>query len=91
MSTRRLALQPFVLSGGWKVDAGEWVCTPAQAMMKDPARYIAPQEFHGFRFVDPKLLGSLGGSKCQISQPGEPTQFTDVADWQLWGSGRMAW
>lgn len=91
MSTRRLALQPFVLSGGWKVDVGKWVCTPAQAMMKDPAKYAAPQEFDGFRFVDSKLLENLGISKSQISQAGEVTQFTDVVDWQFWGSGRMAW
>lgn len=91
MSTRRQALAPFVLSDGCRVEVGDWVCTPARAMMRDPSNYVKPEEFHGFRFVDPTLLSSLDASRFQVPQPGQPSQLTDVAGWQIWGTGRMAW
>ena len=60
-------------------------------MMGDPAYYAEPQEFHGFRFVDPATLRESGdGPKFKIPQPGDCAQLTDL-DWQLWGTGRMAW
>ena len=91
MSTRRQALQPFSLSGGWKIDVGEWVCTPVRAMMKDPVYYAEPQEFHGFRFVDPGTLQEFGdGPDFKMPQRGDCAQLTDL-DWQFWGTGRMAW
>ncbi|KAL8646340.1 MAG: hypothetical protein Q9226_006901 [Calogaya cf. arnoldii] len=89
MSTRRQALEPFILSGGWKVEVGDMICTPARAMMKDPAHFAAPQEFLGFRFVDPELLVDLDRPKLQSPQPGQPHQLTDATDWQVWGTGRM--
>lgn len=91
VSTRRQALKPFVLSNGCRVEVGEWVCTPARAMMRDPSNYVKPLEFHGFRFVDPKILETLDVSHFQVPQPGQSSQLTDVVGWQIWGSGRMVW
>ncbi|KAL8993766.1 MAG: hypothetical protein Q9169_006098 [Polycauliona sp. 2 TL-2023] len=91
MSTRRQALEPFALSGGWKVEVGDMVCTPARAMMKDPAHFTAPQEFSGFRFVEPQLLADLNSPQSQTPQPGQAHQLTDATDWQVWGTGRMVW
>lgn len=92
VSSRRLALKPFVLSNGSRVEAGEWVCTPLRAMNRDPARYSNPHEFHGFRFVDPEILRTVTSSDFEVPQPGVPSELTDVtADWQTWGIGRIAW
>ncbi|KAL8636995.1 MAG: hypothetical protein Q9228_005685 [Teloschistes exilis] len=91
ISTRRQALEPFVLSGGHKVEMGDMVCTPARAMMKDPAHFAAPQAFSGFRFVKPELLVDLDRSRLQVPQPGQPRSLTDATDWQVWGTGRMVW
>lgn len=54
----------------------QYVYTPARAMMRDRTNYAKPLEFHGFRFVDPKLLDSLIFSNIQIPQPGQPSQLT---------------
>ena len=59
--------------------------------MNDPANYPEPEEFHGFRFVEPELLESISSGEFQIPQPGKPSRLTDTADWQVWGTGRMAW
>ena len=91
MSTRRLVLEPFALSNGSKVEVGDWVCTPLRAMMRDPANFSQSHEFHGFRFVDPALLASFKSSEFHRPQPGASSQLTDLAGWQLWGTGRMAW
>lgn len=94
VSSRRLALTPFELSNGAKVEPGEWVCTPLRAMNRDPAKYSKPDDFHGFRFVDPNLLERIESpsSGFQIPEPGQPSDLTEVtADWQLWGIGRIAW
>lgn len=67
------------------------VCTPARAMMKDPAHFAAPQAFSGFRFVEPELLVDLDRSRLQVPQPAQPRYLTDATDWQVWGTGRMVW
>lgn len=91
VSTRRLALQPFTLSNGSRVEVGEWVCTPARAMMRDPKKYPHPLEFQGFRFVQEEHLKKLNVGNVQVPEYGEPSGLTDLANWQFWGTGRMAW
>ena len=83
-----MALSPFSLSDGTKVNVGDWVCTPPHAMMRDPINYAKPLEFHGFRFVDPSLLHIDGSIKYE--ELDKPSQFTDLNDWLLWGAGRNA-
>ncbi|KAI9644960.1 hypothetical protein NHQ30_006995 [Ciborinia camelliae] len=91
MSTRRQALEPFILSGGVRVEIGEWICTPVRAMMRDAANYAEPLEFHGFRFVNLNILEGLNDlSNFQVPKPAKPSELTDLVDWQVWGTGRMA-
>ncbi|GAB1318482.1 Cytochrome P450 monooxygenase AtmP [Madurella fahalii] len=90
VSTRRKALQPFQLSDGSKIDVGQWVCTAPRGMSLDATYYTNPGEFHGFRFVAPELLADLQHTSFQVPQPGKTSTFTEVSDWQLWGTGKCA-
>ncbi|KAF7923965.1 hypothetical protein EAE99_006626 [Botrytis elliptica] len=92
MSTRRVALKPFELSGGHQVPVGEWVCTAPGAMHHDSAYYAKSSEFHGFRFVEPSLYRNiLEATNFEIPELGKSSEFVSVPDWQLWGTGRIAW
>ncbi|KAM0460019.1 hypothetical protein ACHAO4_002147 [Trichoderma viride] len=91
VSSRRMALKPFELSDGARVEAGEWICTAARGMMLDARYYTAPQEFQGFRFVDSSILKNTLASDLVSQVQGTPSNFTDIGDWQLWGTGRSAW
>ncbi|KAK4220739.1 putative cytochrome P450 E-class, group IV [Podospora fimiseda] len=95
VSTRRMALEPFHLSdGSGIVQPGEWICTAARGMMMDSSVFANPNEFQGFRFVDPLVLEKLDSNTDTLSQQNGgdsvKTNFTDIADWQLWGTGRCA-
>jgi hypothetical protein len=91
VSSRRMALKPFELSNGTRIEAGEWICTAARGMMLDARYYTAPQEFQGFRFVDPSILNNKLAGDIVSQVQGTPSNFTDIGDWQLWGTGRSAW
>ncbi|KAK9419292.1 putative Cytochrome P450 [Seiridium unicorne] len=93
MSTRRKALKPFHFADGTKVEPGQWVCSPLEAMNLDPKNYASPNEFHGFRFVEPDTLErSLATSpphEFKIPKGQKPSQFTDMSDTPIWGAGKM--
>ena len=92
VSTRRKALQPFSLSDGTHIHQGQWICTPLKAMMRDEANWTQALEFHGFRHVDPTILAAMDSdSTFQSPQPEKALPITDVTEWQVWGTGRMAW
>lgn len=87
MSVRRCALKPFSLSDGTKVAPGEWACAPSGAINTSAEHYPRPEEFSGFRFVDP---AELPGASAP-TQP-KPSKLTDVDyTFLMWGTGRMAW
>ncbi|MCJ1362557.1 hypothetical protein MMC16_001661 [Acarospora aff. strigata] len=44
-------MEPFTFSDGSYVPAGNVVCVPQQALMRDARYYRDPAEFDGFRFV----------------------------------------
>ncbi|UKZ64992.1 uncharacterized protein TrAtP1_006194 [Trichoderma atroviride] len=90
VSSRRMALKPFELSDGTRVEAGEWICAAARGMMLDARYYTAPHEFQGFRFVDPSILKTQLADDIVSQVQGTPSNFTDIGDWQLWGTGRSA-
>ncbi|KAL6876964.1 cytochrome P450 [Trichoderma novae-zelandiae] len=91
VSSRRMALKPFELSDGSTVRPGEWICTAPRGMMSDARYYTDPLQFQGFRFVDPKRLDKQLSALSGHRVPQEaPSSFTDVNDWQLWGTGRSA-
>lgn len=87
MSSRRMALQPFTLSDGTHLKAGDWLCTPLRAMSRDERLYERAAEFHGFRHVEPEVLEQL---EQGFEHFGKPSQLTETKNSQLWGTGRMA-
>ncbi|KAK6063444.1 cytochrome p450 [Seiridium cupressi] len=91
ISVRRCALQPFSLSDGTKVGVGDWACPPSGAINNSAEYYPSPQEFSGFRFVDPKILLEMDGITPSAAMQSKPTKITD-ADYSflMWGTGRMA-
>ncbi|KAI0535045.1 cytochrome P450 [Xylaria digitata] len=98
VSTRRKATKPFQLSDGTRVEKGQWICTAARGVSLDPANYAQANEFRGFRFVEPDVLNrffsedgrSLISSSFQIPEPGKSSQFIELSDSQLWGTGKSA-
>ncbi|KAF7891373.1 uncharacterized protein EAF02_001698 [Botrytis sinoallii] len=92
LSTRRVALKPFELSGSHQVPVGEWVCTAPGAMHRDSAYYAKSSEFHGFRFVEPFLYRTiLEATNFEIPELGKSSEFVSVPGWQLWAIGRVSW
>ncbi|KAK4071690.1 uncharacterized protein Triagg1_5928 [Trichoderma aggressivum f. europaeum] len=91
VSSRRMALKPFELSDGSRIEPGEWICTAPRGMMADTRYYADPLKFQGFRFVDSNLLNKKVSGISGDGVPQEtPSKFTDITDWQLWGTGRSA-
>lgn len=87
-----MALQPFHFSDGYRVEPGEWVCTPPKAMSRDPKYYSQPLEFHGFRFVAPDILDEkFATAVSPAPKPSQESKLTSLEDWQMWGTGRCAW
>jgi cytochrome P450 len=91
MSSRRMALEPFSLSDGTHVKAGDWLCTAPRAMMRDPANYTQPLEFQGFRHVEAGHLETITPVPPHQHPGGNPSELTQLPGWQVWGTGRMAW
>ncbi|OTA70053.1 cytochrome P450 [Hypoxylon sp. EC38] len=91
MSLRRCALQPFHFSDGTEINVGEWTCAPSGAINTSAEYYPSPEEFSGFRFVDPAyLLAADSCFKTAVTQP-KPSKLTDVDhSFLMWGTGRMA-
>ena len=91
MSGRRQALQPFAFSDGTALNKGDWVCTPAAAVMQRETDYPEASEFRGFRFVSPKDSRRSGNAGMfGRGQPSGPSGLTDVHEnWHVWGIGRI--
>ncbi|TGO16642.1 hypothetical protein BPAE_0481g00020 [Botrytis paeoniae] len=91
LSTRRKALEPFTLSDGTIIAKDHWICTPLKPMMRDARNYARPLEFHGFRHVDAATLLAVSNTgSFQSPEPEKASPITDINDWQIWGTGRMA-
>ncbi|KAI9148716.1 Cytochrome P475 monooxygenase [Paramyrothecium foliicola] len=92
MSVRRRALKPFQLSGGTRVETGEWICAASGSINTSPEYYPSPLEFSGFRFVESALSAEDREScvESAVKQP-KPSKLTDVDhSFLMWGTGRMA-
>jgi hypothetical protein len=60
--------------------------------MRDARNYARPLEFHGFRHVDAAtLLAANNTGSFESPEPEKASPITDINDWQIWGTGRMAW
>ncbi|KAK8133606.1 hypothetical protein PG984_005618 [Apiospora sp. TS-2023a] len=82
MSTRRKALKPFHFKDGTQVKKGEWVCSPLAGLNLDPRNHACPDEFHGFRFVEPHILNTYS---TEFST--NHTHIPDLGCWEvaMWG------
>lgn len=86
-----MAMKPFHLADGTRVEVGDWTVTPVASMMQTHSHYPDPLAFNGFRFVDPLLLNAKAAAVSKVSQP-EPSKLTDMSsDFHVWGTGRQAW
>jgi hypothetical protein len=89
-STRRSALQTFMLSDGTTLNVGDWACTPVRAIMQDARYYPSPLEFSGFRFVEEKVLS--GHDLSSMVRQERSSRLIDANDtYHVWGTGRMSW
>ena len=95
VSTRRKVLKPFELSNGLKVQDGDWLATPLDAMNRDAKNWVDPLSFYGFRHLDAAGLASLNHLEnvgdFSNPEPEKAAPLTDTRGWQTWGTGRMAW
>ncbi|KAL8969101.1 MAG: hypothetical protein Q9197_004518 [Variospora fuerteventurae] len=70
ISGRRKAIEPFRFSDGLLVKAGDWVCLPQQAMLRDERLYPQPACFDPTRFLrrqkvqDLWPVWGLGNATC---------------------------
>lgn len=63
-------------------------------MNVDSTHYSDPTQFHGFRFVRPEVLDKASktfSGAFKIPEGQEPSDFTELSDWQLWGTGKSSW
>ncbi|KAK0516452.1 hypothetical protein JMJ35_001055 [Cladonia borealis] len=85
VSMRRKALSPYTFKDGLHIPTGSWVCAPSRAMMRDPANYVNPASFDGFRFVDKTTMDRHACSITSISK------YTDTEPkFLFWSHGRRA-
>lgn len=79
ISLRRKALRPYTFHDGTYIPAGDVVCVPLRAMMRDETNFPNAMTFDGFRFI------SRDGA-------GNTSKLADGdARFPLWGLGRRAW
>ncbi|KAJ2995163.1 hypothetical protein NUW58_g1353 [Xylaria curta] len=103
VSTRRKVLRPFHFSDGTTVQPGDYICSAPGGMNRDPAVWCEPDEFYPFRFVSPQAYKHantymkdaprasampLSGDRYKIPEAGKATLYTDISDWQQWGTGK---
>ncbi|KAI1123641.1 putative cytochrome P450 [Nemania abortiva] len=95
VSTRRKVLKPFKFSDGMTVQPGNWICSAARGMNRNPNTWAKADEFYIFRFVKPEVLEQaekyiegLSSDKFKIPEAGKTSAYTDVSGWQQWGTGK---
>lgn len=79
ISLRRKALRPYTFHDGTYIPAGDVVCVPLRAMMRDETNFPNAMTFDGFRFISKDGAGNT--SKLADGD----------ARFPLWGLGRRAW
>lgn len=81
VSVQRKVLRDFTFSDGSYVPAGNVICVPQQAVMRDERYYENPNEFMPFRFVANQEDGEAADQK-----------FTDLKPhFYLWGAAKNPW
>ncbi|MCJ1424276.1 hypothetical protein MMC29_002163, partial [Sticta canariensis] len=82
LSVQRKVLRDFTFSDGSYVPAGNVICVPQQAVMRDARYYDRPNEFLPFRFVaNQEEIDDVANQK-----------FTDLKPhFYLWGAAKNPW
>ncbi|KAL8687903.1 MAG: hypothetical protein Q9218_006052, partial [Villophora microphyllina] len=68
VSINRKVMLPYTFSDGTHVPAGNTICVPQHALMRDAKNYDNPSEFDGYRFVAKDAAGKLA-STSRFSHP----------------------
>ena len=81
VSVQRKVLKDFTFADGTFVPAGNVICVPQQAVMRDPQYYDQPDKFLPFRFADDPSV-----------ENGAVQKFTDLKlHFYLWGATAKPW
>ncbi|XXH01354.1 pre-mRNA-splicing factor rse1 [Hypoxylon texense] len=98
VSSRRKVLKPFRFSDGTIVQPGDWICSAPKGMNRNPNTWSKADEFYIFRFAKPEVLeqaetyiDGLSSEKFKIPEAGKSSAYTDLTDWQQWGTGKASW
>ncbi|KAL8821170.1 MAG: hypothetical protein Q9223_000732 [Gallowayella weberi] len=79
LSVQRKVLKDFTFKDGTHVPAGNVICVPQQAVMRDPRYYDQPDEFLPFRFAAKESNDAV-------------QKFTDLTPhFYLWGATAKPW
>ena len=83
VSVQQMVLKDFKFSDGSYVPAGNVICVPQQAVMRDPKYYDRPDEFLLYRFVKYQNNGHDDGAI---------QKFTELkSHFYLWGTTAKPW
>ena len=81
VSVQRKVLKDFTFADGTHVPAGNVICVPQQAVMRDSKYYDRPDDFLPFRFAKEHGVGN------DVTQ-----KFTDLKPhFYLWGATAKPW
>ncbi|KAL8879772.1 MAG: hypothetical protein Q9198_002682 [Flavoplaca austrocitrina] len=81
LSVQRKILRDFTFADGTHVPAGNVICVPQQAVMRDSKYYDRPDDFLPFRFAKERGVGNAATQK-----------FTDLKPhFYLWGATAQPW
>ena len=87
VSIQRKVLKDFTFSDGSHVPAGNVICVPQQAVMRDSKYYDRPDDFLPSRF-----LGDQGGDQGGDQDDGAMQKFTDLKPhFYVWGGAAKPW
>lgn len=93
VSVQRKVLKDFTFSDGTHVPAGNVICVPQQAIMRDAQHYDRPDEFMPFRFVtNHHQSEGKNGNKAETDDEAAHQKFTDLKPhFYLWGAAKNPW
>lgn len=87
ISVRRKVMKPFTFIDGTHIPAGDVVCVPMNAILRDPTRYADSGTFYPWRFV-----GQKSQNEEEKGIRGVTSKFTDMEySYPLWGLGGYSW
>ncbi|ROW10725.1 hypothetical protein VPNG_05126 [Cytospora leucostoma] len=88
ISVRRKVMQPFTFKDGIHIPAGDVLCVPMIAIMRDEAIYPNAERFFAWRFMD--SIRQSGGDGVNTVR--NTSRFTDSdSHYPLWGLGGHTW